>query len=345
MEKWDDNIQNKSAYLWPPLGVLTRMSIFLSATEASIFWSSGEDVRVMNTAQCICSWQRMSLHCSALRCHPKSPDACGCPESACGQISSPADPSASILLSTHLDLWCNCIIWEEFLYKSLKNKENQNPSMMKGGLSSLPHVAGFDQALHVGLFVAVVGHAMVLVTFWNCIFWCQCTMGAWWSHVRGNALHLSLSKGKDTLGNGSKSAFFWEGHSMPGVTPPPPADLKSNSVSTIGHRKELSFPLMECGKKRGRMRKCSRAKEQSLSLLIQQAWDSVKSNMSDKALTMCGCARLRSNRWIFLKIMNALTCLQRPDCLVSRFCALWVSVNIWSEAWDSCPQRFSGSFV
>lgn len=32
------------------------------------------------------------------------------------------------------------------------------------------------------------------------------------------------------------------------------------------------------------MRKCSRAKEQSLSLLTQQAWDSAKSNMSEKAV-------------------------------------------------------------
>lgn len=50
----------------------------------------------------------------------------------------------------------------------------------------------------------------------------------------------------------------------------------------IGDRKELSFPLMECGKERGRMSKCSRAKKQSLSVLIQQAQDSVKSSISDK---------------------------------------------------------------
>lgn len=46
-------------------------------------------------------------------------------------------------------------------------------------------------------------------------------------------LRAPLSPKADTLGNGSMPVFFCEGHSLPGVTAPLPADLKCNSVSQV----------------------------------------------------------------------------------------------------------------
>lgn len=110
----------------------------------------------------------------------QEPDACGGPESACGRISSPADSPATILPSTHLDLWCNCIIWEEFLYKSLNNK--RRPKALHDGKRESRRCLmelDSDQALHVGLFTAVVGRFLVFLTFWSCTCWRQ---GATWEH-------------------------------------------------------------------------------------------------------------------------------------------------------------------
>ena len=86
-------------------------------------------------------WGFIVLHSGG---SPRSPGAHGCPESACGGVSSPACSPAASLLSTHLDLWCNCIIWEEFLYKSLywKQKQKQKPLHdWKGSLPIVPCVA------------------------------------------------------------------------------------------------------------------------------------------------------------------------------------------------------------
>lgn len=69
---------------------------------------------------------------------------------------------------------------------------------------------------------------------------------------------------------------------------------------------------------RERMRKYTGAKEQSLSLLIQQAWNLAKSDMSDKMVTVCEMqAETRQINFpyvIIFLIMNAPTCLLKLDC-------------------------------
>lgn len=104
----------------------------------------------------------------------------------------------------------------------------------------------------------------------------------------------------------------------------------------MGHRKALSFPAR--GMWKG-MRENEEVFQSQRAVFVPPYTTGLGlgNPVSQRRwLTACEGAGLRGARWIFftllsLKIMNVLTCLQRPDCLVSRFYASWVSVSILSS--------------
>ena len=162
---------------------------------------------------------------------------------------------------------------------------------------------------------------MVLFILYTCISWHHGTsLGARGNHVRGNLLRSSFRR-QVTLGNERTPVFFWERNGLPHWQ-----HVHQPIRNSIQPRRLFSTIVSRMWRRERENEEVFGTKEYSLSLLAQQAWVSVKSDMSDKAVTACESASWDTPDEFFRCYYFSLSyertnMFSRPDCeAVSTLC-------------------------